>query len=99
MNNRERFQAILHGRAADRMPAVHFGYTPEVVKKWVQEGHLPKDLLELEDYSYELEDIISQRLGFDFGLHASRVTTTELTGYMSFPRKAPVPSPRKSTTC
>lgn len=78
MNNRERFQAILHGRAADRMPAVHFGYTPEVVKKWVQEGHLPKDLLELEDYSYELEDIISQRLGFDFGLHARRVTTTEL---------------------
>ena len=46
MNNRERFQAILHGRSADRMPAVHFGYTPEVVKKWVEEGHLPKDLLD-----------------------------------------------------
>lgn len=78
MNNRERLHAIMNYEKPDRMPAVHFGYTPEVIEKWVQEGHLSKYLLDLEDYSYELEDIVSEKLGFDFGWHASRLTTTEL---------------------
>lgn len=78
MNNRERLHAIMNYEKPDRMPAVHFGYTPEVIAKWVEEGHLSKDLLDMEDYSYELEDIVSEKLGFDFGWHASRLTTTEL---------------------
>lgn len=78
MNNRERFHAIMNYEKPDRLPAVHFGFTPEVVAKWVQEGYLSKDVLDLEDYSYELEDIIGEKLGFDFGWHACRLTTTEL---------------------
>lgn len=78
MNNRERLQAIMNYEKPDRMPAVHFGFTPEVIERWVQEGHLGKDILDLEEYSFEGEEILSQKLGFDFGWHASRITTTEL---------------------
>lgn len=78
MNNRERLQAIMNYEKSDRMPAVHFGFTPEVIERWVQEGHLGKDILDLEEYSFEGEEILSQKLGFDFGWHASRITTTEL---------------------
>lgn len=78
MNNRERFHAIMNYEKPDRMPAVHFGFTPEVIEKWVQEGHLSKDVLDLPDYSFELEDIVGEKLGFDFGWHACRLTTTEL---------------------
>lgn len=78
MNNRERLHAIMNYEKPDRMPAVHFGFTPEVVEKWVKEGHLNSDILELGEYSYEQEEIIGDKLGFDFGWHASRLTTTEL---------------------
>lgn len=78
MNNRERLHAIMNYEKPDRMPAVHFGFTPEVIQKWVREGHISKDFLDYEDYSYEAEDLLSQKLGFDFGWHAARVTTTEL---------------------
>ncbi|MDU7710471.1 MAG: hypothetical protein E7J94_24770, partial [Clostridium sp.] len=78
MNNRERLHAIMNYEKPDRMPAVHFGFTPEVVEKWVREGHVSKDILDLEEYSFEAEAILSEKLGFDFGWHANRITTTEL---------------------
>ncbi|MEG0354888.1 MAG: uroporphyrinogen decarboxylase family protein [Oscillospiraceae bacterium] len=78
MNNRERLHAIMNYNAPDRMPAVHFGFTPEIVQTWVSEGHLPKSILNLGEYSFERESIISEKLGFDFGWHANRIVTTEL---------------------
>lgn len=67
MNNRERLHAIMNYEQPDRMPAVHFGYTPEVLQVWVEQGHLPKEILDYPDYSQEAEDIIGEKLGFDFG--------------------------------
>jgi hypothetical protein len=37
---------ILHYRAADRMPAVHFGYWPEVLWEWAEQGHISRELAE-----------------------------------------------------
>lgn len=81
MNNQERLHAIMNYKAPDRMPAVHFGFTPEVITRWVSEGHISKDILTFGEYSYESETILSEKLGFDFGWHASRVVTTELFPY------------------
>lgn len=78
MNNRERLQAIMHYKQPDRMPAVHFGFTPEVIQSWVEQGHLSRDILDFEDYSFEAEKIIAAKLGFDFGWNPFRLTTTEL---------------------
>ncbi len=78
MNNRERLHAVMNFEKPDRMPSVHFGFTPEAVQKWVQEGYISKDILDLGEYSFEAEEILSEKLGFDFGWHAARVTTTEL---------------------
>lgn len=35
---------ILHYKKADRMPAVHFGYWPELLTEWAQQGHIPAEL-------------------------------------------------------
>jgi len=63
MNNRERVDAILHYKPYDKMPVVHFGFWPETVMKWHQEGHLTK---EEGESRYEGTLSINQKLGFDF---------------------------------
>ena len=63
MNNRERVNAILHYKTADRMPVVHFGFWAETLEKWFREGHLT----EAEANSGEEGCLsINQKLGFDF---------------------------------
>lgn len=44
MNARERCLNILHYRAADRMPAVHFGYWHELLAEWAEQGHISHEL-------------------------------------------------------
>lgn len=44
MNNRERALNILHYQPADRLPAVHFGYWPELLMEWAEQGKIPKDM-------------------------------------------------------
>lgn len=78
MTNRERLLAIMNYQPVDRIPAVHFGFTPEVIEKWVLEGHLDKSLLSYPDYDYTMEKIIADKLGFDFGWNPVRLTTMEL---------------------
>lgn len=78
MNNRERLHAIMNFEKPDRMPVVHFGYTPEVVRKWVEEGHLTSDILQYNDYAPELEDIIGEKLGFDFGWNPAQLVSCDL---------------------
>lgn len=70
MNNRERVNAILHYKEYDRLPLVHFGYWKETVDKWCDEGHLPKELKGIYDYDLETENIIADKIGFDFGWNA-----------------------------
>ena len=43
MNNRQRVDAILHGRSYDRMPVVAFGYWVETLDKWAAEGHITQE--------------------------------------------------------
>ena len=81
MNNRERLHAIMNYEQPDRMPAVHFGYTPEVLQVWVEQGHLPKEILDYPDYSEEAEDIIGEKLGFDFGWNQTSFYSTFLRPY------------------
>ena len=44
MTNRERALNILHYKAVDRLPAVHFGYWPELVREWAEQGIIPKHI-------------------------------------------------------
>ena len=44
MTNRERALNILHFKPVDRMPAVHFGYLPELLTEWAEQGKIPKYL-------------------------------------------------------
>lgn len=46
MNNRERTYNILHFKGADRMPAVHFGYWPELLSEWSDQGYIDRSILE-----------------------------------------------------
>ena len=43
MTGRERTYNILHFKKVDRMPAVHFGYWPELLEEWVAQGHLRRE--------------------------------------------------------
>jgi len=71
--NRERIKAILHYNSYDRVPIVHFGFWPETIEKWAQEGYVTQkesnDLkAELEGgYTdgYDAERVIANKLGFD----------------------------------
>lgn len=67
MNNRERVKAILHYENYDCMPIVHFGFWQETMEKWCSEGHLPKSLVGKNVYDNEVESLIAEKLGFDFG--------------------------------
>lgn len=63
MNNLERFLAVLNYEKYDRLPILSFGFWPETINKWIEEGHLKKD-----DSSLWYTNIngLTQMLGFDF---------------------------------
>jgi uroporphyrinogen decarboxylase len=44
MTTRERFLRTMHYQAIDRIPHMEFGYWDSLKERWMQEGHLPKDL-------------------------------------------------------
>lgn len=46
MTNRERTSNILHFKAADRMPAVHFGYWTELLEEWAGQGYIDRSILD-----------------------------------------------------
>ncbi len=67
MNNRERAMAILNYEDYDRMPVVHFGYWPETLLKWAQEGHLAEEQAWKWGDGNTIDAEIAEKLGFDFG--------------------------------
>ena len=66
MTTRECFDAIMHGRPADRMPIIHFGFWGETLQKWVAQGYLSKDDIEGYGDGNEVERRLTARLGFDW---------------------------------
>lgn len=70
MTDRARVLAILHDRPADRMPVVHFGFWPETLVRWADEGHLPRDLAHAWGDGNDADAEIGRRLGFDFNWYS-----------------------------
>jgi len=69
MTNRENVNAILHYENYDRLPVVSFGYWPETLQKWAQEGHISKE--QSDEYARggdnsKADMEIMKKLGFDF---------------------------------
>lgn len=66
MTNKERFNAIMHYKKADRVPLIHFSYWLQTMEKWHQEGHITADELQAFKNGDHAADNVSDRLGFDF---------------------------------
>lgn len=66
MNNRERFNAIMHYENYDRMPVVHFGYWGELLDKWLAEGHITEEERRGYGDGNAIDRQMNERLGFDF---------------------------------
>ncbi len=66
MNNIERMQNILHFRDVDRLPAVHFGYWPELVAEWAEQGKIPAELARGWYDGGEQDRRLDEIIGWDF---------------------------------
>lgn len=66
MTNCEKVIAIMNYKNYDRLPVVHFGYWPETLLKWANQGHI--DLSDAENWKdgTPICKNISEKLGFDF---------------------------------
>ncbi len=69
MTFRENVMAILNYEKFDRLPIVSFGYWPETLQKWADEGHITQE--EADGYAKfgdnsEADNAVMKRLGFDF---------------------------------
>ncbi len=66
MTNRERAMAVLHYQKADRLPAVHFGYWPELVDEWADAGKIPKEFKGRWYDGGEVDRALDRLIGWDF---------------------------------
>ena len=66
MTNRERALNILHFKPVDRLPAVHFGYWPELLKEWAEQGKIPAELAEGNYDGSEKDRELERLIGWDF---------------------------------
>ena len=66
MTNRERAMNILHYKAADRMPAVHFGYWPELVQEWAAQGKIEQRIADTWADGNAADSELDRLLGWDF---------------------------------
>lgn len=69
MTNRENILAILRYQPYEKMPVVSFGYWPETLQKWADEGHITQ--AEADGYARfgdnsEADRSVMKKLGFDF---------------------------------
>ncbi|MCE5322937.1 hypothetical protein LLG46_06440 [bacterium] len=79
MNNRERTLAILNYRNYDRMPIVHFGYWPETLTKWADEGHITTEEAQSWADGNDTDKAIAAKLGFDYGWSAKVGCYTDIS--------------------
>lgn len=66
MKNSERALNILNYKPVDRLPAVHFGYWPELLAEWAQQGHISKELSDSVQDSNQADKELDQIIGWDF---------------------------------
>ena len=66
MTNRERALNILRYKPVDRMPAVHFGYWPELLVEWAEQGKIPMELARAWGDGNEADLAIDKLIGWDF---------------------------------
>ncbi len=66
MTLRENVHAILHYKNYQTLPVVHFGFWPETLLKWADEGHISRKEAESWTDCSEADISIGQKLGFDF---------------------------------
>lgn len=66
MTNRERAMNILHFKAVDRLPAVHFGYWGELLTEWAEQGKIPAHLAEHNYDGNEKDRELDRLIGWDF---------------------------------
>ena len=66
MTNRERGLNLLHFKPVDRMPAVHFGYWPELLSEWVAQGKIPAELAVGNHDGSDKERELDKIIGWDF---------------------------------
>ena len=66
MKYRKQIADILDFKTTTPMPVVHFGYWPETLAKWHQEGHITKEEAQNWDDSTPADFSIGKKLGFDF---------------------------------
>ena len=69
MTPRENVRAIMKYENHSRMPVIHFGFWPELLQQWHEEGHISKE--EVFDWTWtpgneENKHKLEKRLGFDF---------------------------------
>ena len=68
MTNRENILALLHYQPYEKLPVIAFGYWPETLDKWAEEGHIPSEWA--EGYRQQgdggaADRAVMDRLGFD----------------------------------
>ncbi len=66
MTNLERAMNILHYKPADRLPAVHFSYWPELLIEWAEQGKIPHDLAHGNHDGSTKEAELDRIIGWDF---------------------------------
>lgn len=66
MTNRERAMNILHFKPVDRMPAVHFGYWPELLTEWAEQGKIPAELAVNNGDGSDKDMRLDKLIGWDF---------------------------------
>jgi len=82
MNNRQRLRALFNYEDYDRLPVAHFGFWPELLEKWVAEGHVREDEIAGvidRDGSHD-EFLLGNKLGFDFNYYT---TYQDRAGFIS----------------
>jgi uroporphyrinogen decarboxylase len=72
MMTRKWVNALLHYESVDQLPVMHFGFWPQTLEKWIQEGHITeaeydplRGLGQSARDGTEAELRIAQKLGFD----------------------------------
>ena len=78
MTNRERACNILHYKPVDRMPAVHFGYWPELLTEWAEQGKIPAELAENNYDGSVNEAKLDELIGWDFNWYRCMGTANHL---------------------
>ena len=57
---------LLHFKPVDRVPAVHFGYWPELLTEWAEQGKIPAELA-VGNYDGSPKDMeLDKLIGWDF---------------------------------